>query len=110
MSLTQASYCTGLRTSESSFPATCPSGASDQDLVELEKVDATRGMRRYYTVWLRSDLFAQICLVRQWGRIGNRGGQMRAEPYASIETARSAMDRLIAAKRRKGYQRFDRAQ
>ena len=79
-------------------------------LIELEKVDATRGMRRYYAVWLRSDLFAQVCLVRQWGRIGHRGGQIRTEPYQDIERARTALDRLVAAKRRRGYQPFDGTQ
>ena len=76
--------------------------------IELEKVDPDLGMRRYYTVWLRSDLFAPVCLVRQWGRIGQRGGQMRTEPYENIDKALAVLERLVAAKRRKGYQWIDR--
>ena len=78
------------------------------DRVELEKIDPARSMRRYYSAWLRADLFAQVCLVRQWGRIDHRGGQVRTETYDDIEGARTALNRLVAAKRRKGYQWSDR--
>ena len=71
--------------------------------VELEKIDVARGIRRYYRLWLRPDLFAQICLTRQWGRIGHNGGQVRTEPFDDAETAQAALERLVIAKKRKGY-------
>ena len=72
--------------------------------IELQKIDATRCIRRYYRLWLRPDLFAEICLIRQWGRIGHNGGQVRTEPFENIETAQSALERLVAAKKRRGYE------
>ena len=76
----------------------------DDEPIELEKIDATRRIRRYYRLWLRRDLFTTVCLVRQWGRIGNNGGQMRTEPFEDIETARAALERLVSAKQRRGYE------
>ena len=72
--------------------------------VELEKIDVTRGIRRYYRLWLRPDLFAEVCLIRQWGRIGQAGGHARVEPFEDVGTARAKLERLVAAKRRRGYQ------
>ena len=72
--------------------------------VELEKIDVTRGIRRYYRLWLRPDLFAEVCLIRQWGRIGQAGGHARVEPFGDIETAQVALKRLVIAKQRRGYQ------
>ena len=72
--------------------------------VELEKIDAEKGIQRYYRLWLRPDLFAEISLVRQWGRIGHAGGQFRIEPFADIKSARATLDRLVASKQRRGYQ------
>ena len=72
--------------------------------IELEKIDATRRIRRYYRLWLRRDLFTTVCLVRQWGRIGNNGGQVRTEPFEDIATAQAALERLMAAKQRRGYE------
>jgi predicted DNA-binding WGR domain protein len=74
------------------------------DAVELEKIDPTRGMRRYYRLWLRPDLFAPVCLVREWGRIGHAGGKVRIEPFEDVETAQAALERVAVAKRQKGYQ------
>ena len=71
--------------------------------IELEKVDVARGIRRYYRLWLRPDLFAEICLVRHWGRIGQAGGHTRVEPFSDIEGAQAALNRLAAAKQRRGY-------
>ena len=75
--------------------------------IELEKIDSTCHIRRYYRLWLRRDLFTAVCLVRQWGRIGNNGGQVRTEPFQDIEAAQAALERLVAAKQRKGYRLVD---
>jgi predicted DNA-binding WGR domain protein len=51
---------------------------------------------------IRPDLFGQVCLVREWGRIG-RPGQMRHESFPDGVRAALALDRLASAKRKRGY-------
>jgi predicted DNA-binding WGR domain protein len=71
--------------------------------VFLRRVDPESGAARFYSVVVERDLFGQIVLVRSWGRIGTRGREM-VEHHVSEAEAREAMDALIQAKRRRGYQ------
>ena len=70
--------------------------------VRLERRDPARNMARAYQVSLAIDLFGTVLLVRQWGRIGTRGQALHAG-FDTAEAARAARDRLLAAKRRRGY-------
>ena len=79
-------------------------GPSWEHEVELVKVEPARNCHRWYRVSLRPDLFDQVVLVREWGRLGNRGtGQRRVEPFNNLVAARKAMKAAVAGKVKRGY-------
>lgn len=59
-------------------------------------------MRRFYTATLQPTLFGGISVMRCWGRIGT-AGRIMVETFDHDVNARCAFDKLIRAKRRKGY-------
>jgi predicted DNA-binding WGR domain protein len=69
----------------------------------LRRVEPERNVARFYVLMIERDLFGRIVLVRHWGRIGSRGRE-QVEPYANQDKAATAMGKLAAAKRRRGYQ------
>ena len=78
----------------------------DPDLLNilvLERVDRTKNMSRYYLLSVEPTLFAELSLVRQWGRIG-RVGQRRIDLYASPPLAQIALNTWLEKKQRRGYQ------
>ncbi len=79
-----------------------PASTIQHSLV-LRKVDPDLGMARFYMLLIERDLFGTIRLVRTWGRIGTRGRE-RVVVFETEEEAAEAMERLAAAKRRRGYQ------
>lgn len=68
----------------------------------LTRVDASQNMARYYRMTLQPTLFGEWSVVREWGRIG-RGGQVRATPYSSENSAVEAMTLIERQKYRRGY-------
>ena len=70
--------------------------------VILRRVEPDRGMARFYSLMVERDLFGTVRLVRNWGRIGTRGRE-RAEEYGTELEARTALEALARAKRRRGY-------
>jgi predicted DNA-binding WGR domain protein len=71
--------------------------------VELRRIDPSRNMRRFYRLAMESDLLGGFLLMRQWGRIGGRGGKSAFEHYDSESLALRAMQRQAERKRRRGY-------
>ncbi len=69
----------------------------------LEKRDAARNLRRYYRVSVVATLFGEWAMVREWGRIGRRGGRMERW-FSEAGEAITAAKEMAAAKRRRGYQ------
>jgi len=57
----------------------------------------------FYALLIERDLFGRTVLVRCWGRIGGRGRE-RVEEHANETEAAAALEKLAAAKRRRGYQ------
>jgi predicted DNA-binding WGR domain protein len=47
-------------------------------------------------------LFGGFLLLRQWGRIGWRGGRIKVEHYANAALAADALHRQAERKRRRG--------
>lgn len=45
--------------------------------------------QRYYNVFVQKDLWGEWSLVKSWGRIGSKLGQMRIEPIESDGLGRS---------------------
>ena len=60
-------------------------------------------MARFYSLIVERDLFGTVHLVRHWGRIGAKQGRELAQDFPTEEEAAAALERLAAAKRRRGY-------
>ena len=70
--------------------------------VDLKRIDPSLNMRRFYRMSVQPDLFGGACLVREWGRIGFRG-QMMIEQHDDEGKAVTALMKLEAIKKRRGY-------
>jgi predicted DNA-binding WGR domain protein len=68
----------------------------------LHRIDPARNMARYYRLSTTPSLFGDICIVREWGRIG-RPGRIRIDLYEKVEDANAARSALERTKRRRGY-------
>ncbi|MBP0440435.1 WGR domain-containing protein [Tianweitania sediminis] len=77
------------------------------DAIHLHRIDPARNMARYYRLSSMPGLFGDVCLVREWGRIG-RTGRMRIDLYASFEEACAACEALSRVKRQRGYRDVSR--
>jgi predicted DNA-binding WGR domain protein len=75
--------------------------------VDLERIDPSLNMRRFYRMTIQSDLFGGTSLVREWGRIGFRG-QMLIELHDDEGRAVNAMMTLSMTKKRRGYRLRER--
>jgi len=71
--------------------------------IVLTSIDPSRNRARFYVLSIQPTLFGEHALMRQWGRIGTLG-RCRLDLHATAEAARQAMNRLAAAKRRRGYE------
>ncbi len=69
----------------------------------LTRIQPERNQWRFYRLALWPDLFGQVCLVREWGRIG-RPGRLRRDPFPDAVLAGQALEQLARTKRRRGYQ------
>jgi len=52
--------------------------------IGLHRLDPAHNMFRFYVLAIEPDLFGRFRLVRQWGRIGGRGGR---PPPATSKTS-----------------------
>lgn len=70
--------------------------------VQMRRIDPVRNMRRFYRLSVQRDLFGRTSLLREWGRIGFRG-QMMVETHPDEGKAITALMKLTATKKRRGY-------
>jgi predicted DNA-binding WGR domain protein len=70
--------------------------------LHLRRIDPACNMRRFYSLSVQRDLFGGACLIREWGRIGYRG-QVLIETHEDEGKAITALMKLAAIKRRRGY-------
>jgi predicted DNA-binding WGR domain protein len=68
----------------------------------LDRIRPERNERRFYALSIGVDLFGNIHLFRNWGRIGT-GGRVRIDVCSGMGDAISALEELAHAKRRRGY-------
>jgi len=73
-----------------------------EDATHLHRIDPARNMARFYRISSTPSLFGDICIVREWGRIGKRG-RTRIDLYAQEIEAAAARLALEQLKRRRGY-------
>jgi predicted DNA-binding WGR domain protein len=72
-------------------------------MITLYRVDDGQNMYRFYHLRVEQTLFGGWAVIREWGRIGSRKGQTLEEWFETAEPAKAAIQKLAAAKRRKGY-------
>lgn len=72
-------------------------------LMRLEKINPGRRQKRFYLLRVTQTLFGEWCLIREWGRIGQAGGQQRVAYHATEDEARQALMAMKAVKLRRGY-------
>lgn len=70
--------------------------------VVLHRICPTQNQRRFYAVSVTADLFGNILLFRNWGRIGT-GGRVRFDLYSGAGEAMTALEKLTGTKHRRGY-------
>lgn len=68
----------------------------------LKRIDTDLNMHRFYRMSLHRDLFGRTSLIREWGRIGQRG-QMLIETHEEEGAAKEALSALEHAKEKRGY-------
>ncbi len=68
----------------------------------VERSDASKNMARYYAMSIEPNLFGDVCLLRNWGRIGTKG-QMMVHHFRREEEAVLLFLDLLKRKRARGY-------
>jgi predicted DNA-binding WGR domain protein len=76
-------------------------GGPSQKIV-LTRIRPEKNERRFYAVDISQDMFGQISVSRNWGRIGT-SGRLRYDPYPNIRAAQQALDVITKSKRKRGY-------
>jgi len=71
--------------------------------IRLEKINPALRQRRFYILCASQTLFGEWCLIREWGRIGAKGGQVRVDVAGSFDQALTALDTLKRQKLKRGY-------
>ncbi|ASM75197.1 MULTISPECIES: WGR domain-containing protein [Roseobacteraceae] len=70
--------------------------------LQMRRIDPACNMRRFYGMSIQPDLFGGANLVREWGHIGAHG-QMMIEQHPDEGRAVTALMKLAAVKKRRGY-------
>ena len=68
----------------------------------LQRCDPARDMARFYVLTIEPTLFGDTALVREWGRLGQRG-RRRMDLFAGRVQAVEALEAWLARKTRRGY-------
>jgi predicted DNA-binding WGR domain protein len=68
----------------------------------LDRYDPICNMARYYELSIKTSLFGDTSLIREWGHIG-RPGQKRIELCETQSMAVEALETWLQRKRRRGY-------
>jgi predicted DNA-binding WGR domain protein len=68
----------------------------------LHRIDPEKGIARFYALMIEQDLFGTVRLVRNWGRIGTNGQEL-VEVFETELDAGTALEKMAAAKRQRGY-------
>jgi predicted DNA-binding WGR domain protein len=69
----------------------------------LEKYNHIKKQKRFYMLGVGRNLFGEWYVLREWGRIGAKGGQTRVDYMTSQTEAEAAFHTLKQRKLRRGY-------
>ena len=70
---------------------------------ELVKEVPAKNQARFYRLALWRNLFGEVSLMREYGRLGQKGGHLRFDLFHDEEKAIEAFESLLKQKRRRGY-------
>jgi predicted DNA-binding WGR domain protein len=65
--------------------------------------DSDRNIHRYYYLHIQPTLFGEWDVIRQWGRVGQRGGQQRVDHYLSYDEAKHRYEALCLLREKHHY-------
>jgi predicted DNA-binding WGR domain protein len=71
-------------------------------LLVLDRIDDARNIARFYVLAIEPTLFAEVSLVREWGRLG-ANGRRRIELHPNQIAAKTALGKWLRKKMKKGY-------
>lgn len=71
-------------------------------MTTLHRIRPAYNERRFYALQIIPDLFGEVLLLRNWGRIGT-GGYLRLDPYPTAQEATQALAALVKAKTKRHY-------
>jgi len=72
------------------------------NVLVLDRRDPSQNVSRFYVLRIEPSLFGDMTLVREWGRIGQRGRQ-RIEMHQTEDKAAEALESWLRRKQRRGY-------
>ena len=81
----------------------CEPATTPLQILVLDRVDPAKNMHRYYVLAVEPTLFEDVALVREWGRIGTRGGRCTVELHPTESAAGEALEAWHIWKTRRGY-------
>lgn len=68
----------------------------------LHRIDPEANMARFYRIDIALNLFGEVAVLRNWGRIGTQG-RVSIETCATAGEAAVAAARTLRQKTRRGY-------
>jgi len=71
--------------------------------IALYKIDRAKNQHRWYVLSVQPTLFGEWAFVREWGRIGNSGGQQTTAFFDCEADALNACELLKILKIHRGY-------
>lgn len=75
---------------------------NNHDSIALYKIDQKKNMYRFYRMEILADLFGQVCLIREWGRIG-RPGRVMTTSSAEQSVIFAQFEKIMRLKSKNGY-------
>jgi predicted DNA-binding WGR domain protein len=77
-------------------------GDLDGSSLHLNRIRPDRNERRFYELSIATDLFGNVLLCRNWGRIGTSGGT-RFDQYCDEGEATINLHHIARRKHKRGY-------
>ena len=68
------------------------------------RINEERNECRWYRISIQETLFGDFDIVREWGRVGNRGGQILCEAATDYPRAIQKVEKLKRERLKRGYQ------
>ncbi len=70
----------------------------------LTCIDPNQNCYRFYHITIQPGLFGNFCLIRRWGRVGNKGRSL-SRSY-TMDELNKEIQRLLKMRERHGYSKL----